>query len=100
MLTAYEHSLSALFIILFLASIIAHAISGAKDYSDEEFVHGGEPVTTLQYIGTSQFWFETFQISTRAPASRIDAPRRWSRRRAHTPPRACARWPLAQTVLQ
>src|SRR5215216_4957138 len=35
-LTAYEHSLSALFFILLLASIIGHAIAGAKEYSDQE----------------------------------------------------------------
>jgi hypothetical protein len=61
MLTAYEHSLSALFFILFFASIIGHAIGGAKEYSDQELEHGGAPVTTLQYLGTSQFWFESFQ---------------------------------------
>jgi hypothetical protein len=60
-LTAYEHSLSALFFILFFASIIGHAIGGAKEYSDQELEHGGAPVTTLQYLGTSQFWFESFQ---------------------------------------
>jgi hypothetical protein len=60
-LTAYEHSLSALFFILFFASIAAHAVSGAKAYSDEQLAHGGEPVSTLQYLGTSQFWFESFQ---------------------------------------
>jgi hypothetical protein len=60
-LTAYEHSLSALFFILFFASIIGHAIAGAKEYSDQELEHGGAPVTTLQYLGTSQFWFESFQ---------------------------------------
>lgn len=60
-LTVYEHSLSALFFILFFASITAHAISGAKAYSAEELAHGGEPVSTFQYLGTSQFWFESFQ---------------------------------------
>ncbi len=40
-LTAYEHSLSALFFILFFASIVGHAIGGAKAYSDEELAHGG-----------------------------------------------------------
>jgi hypothetical protein len=60
-LTAYEHSLSALFFILFFASIIGHAIGGAKEYSDQQLEHGGAPVTTLQYLGTSQFWFESFQ---------------------------------------
>jgi hypothetical protein len=60
-LTVYEHSLSAVFFILFFASITAHAISGAKASSAEELAHGGEPVSTFQYLGTSQFWFESFQ---------------------------------------
>jgi hypothetical protein len=60
-LTAYEHSLSAMFFILFFASVIGHAIGGAKDYSEDQLAHGGQPVTTLQYLGTSQFWFESFQ---------------------------------------
>jgi hypothetical protein len=60
-LTAYEHSLSALFFILFFASVIGHAIGGAKEYSEDQLAHGGQPVTTLQYLGTSQFWFESFQ---------------------------------------
>ena len=60
-MTAYEHSLSALFFILFFASFAGHAIGGAKAYSTEEIAHGGQPVSTLHYIGTSQFWFESFQ---------------------------------------
>jgi len=60
-LTAYEHSLSAMFFILFFASVIGHAIGGAKEYSEDQLAHGGQPVTTLQYLGTSQFWFESFQ---------------------------------------
>jgi hypothetical protein len=60
-LTAYEHSLSALFFLLFFASIVGHAIGGAKEYSSQELEHGGQAVTTLQYLGTSQFWFESFQ---------------------------------------
>jgi hypothetical protein len=60
-LTAYEHSLSGLFFILFFASLAVHAIGGAKAYSAEELAHGGQPVSILQYLGTSQFWFESFQ---------------------------------------
>ena len=33
----------------------------AKAYSDQELTHGGQAVTALQYLGTSQFWFESFQ---------------------------------------
>ena len=46
---------------MFFASIVGHAIGGAKAYSDQELAHGGQPVSTLQYLGTSQFWFESFQ---------------------------------------
>jgi hypothetical protein len=60
-LTAYEHSLSVLFFILFFASIAAHAAGGAKEYSADELAHGGQAVTFWQYLGTSQFWFESFQ---------------------------------------
>ena len=60
-LTAYEYSLSAMFFILFFMSIALHAASGAKEYSEEQLTHGGQAVTTLQYLGTSQFWFESFQ---------------------------------------
>jgi hypothetical protein len=60
-LTVYENSLSGLFFLLLIASIIGHAIGGAKEYSDQELAHGGHAVTALQYLGTSQFWFESFQ---------------------------------------
>jgi hypothetical protein len=60
-LTVYENSLSGLFFILFFASLAAHAIGGARAYNAEELTHGGDPVSTLQYLGTSRFWFESFQ---------------------------------------
>ena len=59
-LHAYEHSLSALFFILFFGAVVGHAIGGAKDYSDQELAMAAA-VTALQYLGTSQFWFESFQ---------------------------------------
>jgi hypothetical protein len=60
-LRLYENSLSILFGVLFLASIAVHAVSGAAAYSSEEVQHGGQPVSVWQYLGTSQFWFESFQ---------------------------------------
>ena len=60
-LTLYEHSLGIAFGILFLLSFVAHALGGAADYSQEQLLHGGAPVSTLEYIGTSRFWFESFQ---------------------------------------
>ena len=57
----YESSLAIAFGLLFLASFIGHAMGGAKAYSDQELEHGGAAVTTWQYLGTAQFWFESMQ---------------------------------------
>jgi hypothetical protein len=47
--------------VLFAATIALHAAGGAKAYSAEELAHGGQPVSTWQFVHTSQFWFESFQ---------------------------------------
>jgi len=60
-LVLYENSLLILFAVLFLASFAGHAIGGAAAYSEEQQLHGGAVVTPLAYLGTSQFWFESFQ---------------------------------------
>jgi hypothetical protein len=60
-LKLYENSLGIAFLLLFLVSFVLHAISGAKLHSAEELEHGRQAVTTLQYLTTSQFWFESFQ---------------------------------------
>lgn len=60
-LVLYERSLSILFFALFLGSFLLHLLSGASAYSEEELAHGGSAVTPLQYLVTSQFWFESMQ---------------------------------------
>jgi len=60
-LKLYEHSLSIMFLLLFLASFALHAIGGAEEYSSEQQSHGQPPVTVLAYLATSRFWFESFQ---------------------------------------
>jgi len=60
-LKLYEHSLSLAFLLLFLVAIALHAVSGASDYNEEQTAHGRLPVSALQYVGTSRFWFESFQ---------------------------------------
>lgn len=57
----YSHSLSMAFFLLFGLSFSLHAFSGARAYSQEQMDHGQPAVSTLQYLGTSQFWFESFQ---------------------------------------
>jgi hypothetical protein len=60
-LVLYENSLLLLFVVLFAGSFIAHAISGAAAYSEEQQLHDMPGVTPIEYLGTAQFWFESFQ---------------------------------------
>jgi len=60
-LKVYEHSLSILLLLLFLASFALHAVGGAAAFSEDQQSHGLAPVTALQYLATSRFWFESFQ---------------------------------------
>ena len=60
-LKLYENSLSLALFLLFVISFWLHAVGGARDYSEEQLVHGGQAVTTLGYFATSRFWFESLQ---------------------------------------
>ncbi len=60
-LKLYEHSLSILLLLLFVASFSLHAAGGASAYNDEQQSHGQPTVTVLGYLATSRFWFESFQ---------------------------------------
>ncbi len=61
-LTIYKHSLSLAFIILFLLSIFMHGYGGAKETCQENLEHGqAECSSTIQYMSTSKFWFESLQ---------------------------------------
>ena len=60
-LKLYEHSLSILLLLLFVASFCLHAAGGASAYNDEQQSHGQPTVTVLGYLATSRFWFESFQ---------------------------------------
>ena len=60
-LVLYENSLVILFAVLFIASFMLHAITGAAEFSEEQINHGGSPVGAWDYLATSRFWFESFQ---------------------------------------
>ena len=61
LLVLYENSLSLAFAAIFIASFWLHAASGAHLFSEQRLAQGRLPIDTLTYIGTSQFWFESFQ---------------------------------------
>ena len=60
-LKLYENSLSIAFIVLFLASLALHATTGVIEYNAEQMEHGEPAISTIEYAGTSRFWFESFQ---------------------------------------
>jgi len=60
-LAIYEHSLTLALLLLFLISFVLHAWGGAREYSQEQLSHGGSPVSTIRFLGTSAFWFQSFQ---------------------------------------
>ena len=61
-LRLYENSLGLAFLLLFLLCFGLHAAGGARQYNQEQIDHGSSvQVTTLEYLSTSRFWFESFQ---------------------------------------
>jgi hypothetical protein len=60
-LKLYERSLSLALSALFILCFAAHALGGASAYSEEQQLRGHAPVGFIEYLGTSQFWFESFQ---------------------------------------
>jgi hypothetical protein len=60
-LKLYENSLLIAFGVLFVGSVIGHALGGAREYSAEQQAHGGAAVGVGQFVTTSSFWFQSFQ---------------------------------------
>ncbi len=60
-LKIYQNSLSLAFLILFLISFALHAYGGARIYNQEQAEHNQPQTTTVGYLATSRFWFESFQ---------------------------------------
>jgi hypothetical protein len=57
----YSHSLSLVSAVLFIVCFVLHAFGGARAQTVEQLEQGGEPVGTLEFLGTSRFWFQTMQ---------------------------------------
>jgi hypothetical protein len=57
----YSNSLSLTFLLLFGISVYLHARHGAREYNEDQQMHGEPTVTAIGYMGTSRFWFESLQ---------------------------------------
>jgi hypothetical protein len=60
-LRVYENSLSIAFLLLFLLSFVGHGMGGVVEFNEEQREHGVPPVSTMRYMVSSRFWFESLQ---------------------------------------
>jgi Domain of unknown function (DUF6766) len=60
-LTVYAHSLTIALFLLFLASVVLHAVGGVRVYNADQLAHGQAPASLVGYLGSSTFWFESLQ---------------------------------------
>ncbi|HEU4407587.1 MAG TPA: DUF6766 family protein [Polyangiaceae bacterium] len=57
----YSHSLTIALTLLFLGSFALHAAGGVREHNREQALHGGGAASFFEYLGTSKFWFQSFQ---------------------------------------
>lgn len=60
-LKLYSNSLSLVFALLFLVSFCLHFLGSLKDNNETLVAKGSPPDTWQKYLGSSRFWFESFQ---------------------------------------
>jgi hypothetical protein len=57
----YERSLGSALMLLFLLSVIGHAVGGWRAELEDAIAHGGAPLALSDYVRSATFWFESFQ---------------------------------------
>lgn len=57
----YAHSLSLALLLIFFLSFALHAYGGTAAYNEEAIRHQQPTVSTLAYMGSSRFWYESLQ---------------------------------------
>ncbi len=60
-LRLYENSLVIAFGVLFLGSVLGHALGGTAEYNAEARSHHERLVSTWTFMQSSSFWFQSFQ---------------------------------------
>lgn len=60
-LKLYENSLAIAFFSLFVLSFVLHAIGGYMHENAERLARGASRESLLEFMGSSQFWFQSFQ---------------------------------------
>ncbi|MEU4543049.1 DUF6766 family protein [Nonomuraea dietziae] len=50
-----ENSLSLFFLLIFALALVGQALAGQAKFNDQQLVDGGQPVSLVQYVATSDF---------------------------------------------
>jgi hypothetical protein len=60
--TFYRNSLGIVLLALFALSFVLHLLAGTAEYNEQQALELGEgPVSAAQFLGTSEFWFQSMQ---------------------------------------
>jgi hypothetical protein len=57
----YARSLSLAFLLLFFLALSIHAVAGAGEHNRQQQLHGQPAISTLEFLKTSEFWFQSLQ---------------------------------------
>ena len=57
----YSHSLGLALFLLFAASFVLHLVQSVRLAAEEARMHGEAAQSLVQHLGSSAFWFESFQ---------------------------------------
>jgi hypothetical protein len=60
-LAFYSHSLTLALFGLFVISFALHAVTGLSEHNDDARLHGQAAITLGQFLGSAQFWYQSFQ---------------------------------------
>lgn len=57
----YRNSLAFVLLGFFALSFLSHLIGGTAEYNEQQALRGQSPVSIAQFIGSSDFWFQSMQ---------------------------------------
>lgn len=57
----YSNSLCIGFFLLFILAAAIHAFGGRAEYNEEQLEHGLPTASFWEFLGTSEYWFQSFQ---------------------------------------
>jgi hypothetical protein len=61
-LVVYRNSLALALLLIFLGSFVGHLLGGTAEYNQQQALQSGAPpVSAWQFLGTSDFWFQSMQ---------------------------------------